>query len=110
MSSRELEITKAPHQHGVPICDSLVAFSYRKGTRKVAEAYLNYLYTPEAQDIIARNYYRPRDPAIAAKYQGRFARVPLFQIDRNFGGWSRAQAAHFNDGATFDQIMESIRR
>ena len=82
----------------------------RKGTRKVAEAYLNYLYTPEAQEIIAQNYYRPRNPAVAAKYAGRFAHLPLFTIDRNFGGWAKAQAAYFNDGGVFDQIMESIHR
>ncbi|MEG3154263.1 sulfate ABC transporter substrate-binding protein [Sphingomonas sp. RB1R13] len=82
----------------------------KKGTRKVAEAYLNYLYTPEAQEIIAQNYYRPRNPAVAAKYAGRFAHLPLFTIDRNFGGWAKAQAAYFNDGGVFDQIMESIHR
>ena len=82
----------------------------RKGTRKVAEAYLKYLYTPEAQEIIAQNYYRPRNPAVAAKYAGRFAHLPLFTIDRNFGGWAKAQAAYFNDGGVFDQIMESIHR
>jgi len=82
----------------------------KKGTRKVAEAYLNYLYTPEAQDIIAQNYYRPRNPAVAAKYASRFAHLPLFTIDRNFGGWAKAQAAYFNDGGVFDQIMESIHR
>ena len=91
----------------VAIVDKVVD---RKGTRKVAEAYLNYLYTPEAQDIIARNYYRPRNPSVAAKYKGRFPSIPLFTIDRNFGGWAKAQAAHFNDGGMFDQIMESIRR
>jgi len=81
-----------------------------KGTRKAAEAYLRYLYTPEAQDIIARNYYRPRNPAVAAKYRARFPNIALFTIDRNFGGWSRAQAAHFADGATFDQIIEAVKR
>ena len=82
----------------------------KKGTRKVAEAYLDYLYTPEAQAIIAANYYRPRGPAVAARVKGRFPSLPLFTIDRNFGGWNKAQAAHFADGAMFDQIMESIRR
>ncbi|MDP9085444.1 MAG: sulfate ABC transporter substrate-binding protein [Pseudomonadota bacterium] len=82
----------------------------KKGTRKVAEAYLNYLYTPEAQEIIAQNYYRPRNPAVAAKYASRFAHLPLFTIDRNFGGWAKAQASYFNDGGVFDQIMESIHR
>ena len=82
----------------------------RRGTRKVAEAYLNFLYTPEAQEIIAKNYYRPRDPAVAARYAGRFPRMALFTIDRNFGGWARAQATHFNDGGVFDQIFENAKR
>ncbi len=82
----------------------------RKGTRKVAEAYLKYLYTPEAQEIIAKNYYRPRDPAVAAKYAAKFPKVELLTIDGNFGGWQRAQAAHFNDGGMFDQLFEDARR
>ena len=82
----------------------------RKGTRKVAEAYLKYLYTPEAQEIIAKNYYRPRDPAVAAKYAAKFPKVALLTIDGNFGGWQRAQAAHFNDGGMFDQLFEDARR
>ena len=82
----------------------------RRGTRKVAEAYLNFLYTPEAQEIIAKNYYRPRDPAVAARYAGKFPRMALFTIDRNFGGWARAQATHFNDGGVFDQIFENAKR
>ena len=82
----------------------------RKGTRKVAEAYLNYLYTPEAQEIIARNYYRPRDPAVAAKYAARFRKLPLLTIDHNFGGWQRTQAAHFSDGGMFDQLFEDAKR
>lgn len=79
------------------------------GTQKVAEAYLRYLYTPEAQEIEARNFYRPRNPAIAKKYAGQFKPLKLFTIDRNFGGWHRAQQAHFADGATFDQIEAEIR-
>ena len=82
----------------------------RRGTRKTAEAYLNFLYTPEAQEIIAKNYYRPRDPAVAARYAGKFPKMALFTIDRNFGGWARAQATHFNDGGVFDQIFENARR
>ena len=82
----------------------------KKGTRKQAEAYLKYLYTPEAQEIIAANYYRPRNPQVAAKYSGRFPKIPLFTINRNFGGWARAQAAHFADGAAFDQIMVDAKR
>jgi sulfate transport system substrate-binding protein len=79
-------------------------------TRAVAEAYLKYLYTPEAQEIIARNYYRPRNPQVAAKYKSRFPNVRLFTIDRSFGGWDKAQANHFNDGALFDQIFEQAKR
>ena len=82
----------------------------KKGTRKVAEAYLRFLYTPEGQEIIARNYYRPRDPAVAAKYKAQFANIPLLTIDRNFGGWKRTQAAHFNDGGLFDQLFEDAKK
>ncbi len=80
------------------------------GTRKVATAYLNYLYTPEAQEIIARNYYRPRDPAVAARHAGQFVKLPLFTIDRNFGGWAKVQAIHFNNGGLFDQVFEDAKR
>ncbi|MDB5686448.1 MAG: sulfate transporter periplasmic sulfate-binding protein [Rhizorhabdus sp.] len=80
------------------------------GTRKVAEAYLKYLYTPEAQEIIARNHYRPRDARAAAKYGAQFPRLSLFTIDRHFGGWAKAQATHFDDGALFDQIFASAKR
>jgi sulfate transport system substrate-binding protein len=82
----------------------------RRGTRKVAEAYLKYLYTPEAQEIIAKHYYRPRDPKVAAKYKAIFPNISLFTIDRNFGGWKQAQANHFNDGGLFDQIFENAKR
>ena len=80
------------------------------GTRKVATAYLNYLYTPEAQEIIARNHYRPRDPAVAARHAGKFAKLPLFSIDKNFGGWAKAQGIHFNNGGLFDQVFEDAKR
>jgi sulfate/thiosulfate transport system substrate-binding protein len=76
----------------------------RKGTRAVAEAYLKFLYTPEGQEIAAKNHYRPRDPNVAAKYASTFATVKLFTIDEAFGGWQKAQKAHFADGGTFDQI------
>jgi sulfate/thiosulfate-binding protein len=75
----------------------------RRGTRKVAEAYLRFLYTPQGQDIIARNFYRPRD----ADGQPNTPPVPgikLVTIDDTFGGWEKAQATHFADGGTFDQI------
>jgi sulfate transport system substrate-binding protein len=76
----------------------------RRGTRKVAQAYLEYLYTPEGQDIAGRHYYRPRLQAAAAKYAGQFAKVELFTIDQVFGGWQKAQATHFADGGVFDRI------
>jgi sulfate/thiosulfate transport system substrate-binding protein len=82
----------------------------RKKTRPIAEAYLNFLYSPEAQEIIARNHYRPRDAGVLAKYQSAFANVKLFTIDEAFGGWQAAQKAHFADGGTFDQIYKPGRR
>jgi sulfate/thiosulfate-binding protein len=76
----------------------------KKGTREVATAYLNYLYSPEGQEIAAKNYYRPRNEAVAEKYKDKFAKVELFTIDQEFGGWDKAQKTHFSDGGTFDQI------
>ena len=76
----------------------------KRGTRKVAEAYLEYLYSPEAQEIAGRHYYRPRDPKVAEKYARQFAKVNLITIDDVFGGWDKAQKTHFADGGTFDQI------
>lgn len=76
----------------------------RRGTRAVARAYLEYLYSPEGQEIAAKNHYRPRDPNVAARYGGTFAKVTLFTIDEAFGGWDAAQKTHFADGGTFDQI------
>ena len=76
----------------------------KKGTRKLAEEYLAYLYSPEGQDIAGQNFYRPTDPKVAAKYSKQFAPVKLFTIDEVFGGWSKAQKTHFDDGGVFDQI------
>ncbi len=76
----------------------------KRGTRKQAQAYLDYLYTAEGQEIAAKNYYRPRDPKVAAKYAKQFAPVKLFTIDELFGGWRTAQKTHFDDGGVFDQI------
>ena len=78
----------------------------KHGTRKVAEAYLNYLYTDEAQDIIAKNYYRPATDKAAKKYASQFAKVKLFTIEQVAGGWTSAQKAHFADGGIFDQIYQ----
>ena len=76
----------------------------RKGTRKVAEAYLQYLYSEEGQDIAGRNYYRPTDAKAAAKYAKQFPKIALVTIDGAFGGWPNATKTHFVDGAIFDQI------
>jgi len=82
----------------------------KHGTRKVAQAYLEYLYTPEGQDLAAQNYYRPRDAKVAAKYTKQFGKVNLFTIDDVFGGWRTAQKTHFSEGGVFDQIYLSGRR
>jgi sulfate/thiosulfate-binding protein len=84
----------------VAVVDKVVL---RKGTRTVAEEYLKYLYTPVGQEIIARNYYRPRDAAVAAKHAELFPKLELVTI-KDFGGWTKAQKEHFGDGGVFDQI------
>ena len=76
----------------------------KHGTRKLAEAYLNFLYTPQAQDIIAQNFYRPRNPAALKKYAANFPKIKLFTLGEVFGNWRTAQKTHFNDGGVFDQI------
>jgi sulfate transport system substrate-binding protein len=76
----------------------------RHGTRAVAQAYLEYLYSPEGQDLAGQNYYRPIDPAAAAKYARQYPKVNLFTIDEVFGGWTKAQKTHFADGGTFDKV------
>jgi sulfate transport system substrate-binding protein len=76
----------------------------RHGTQKLAKAYLDFLYTPEGQEIIARNFYRPQSPVVAAKYGAVFPKLELLTIDKDFGGWKKAQSRHFADGGVFDQI------
>ncbi|HEY2068114.1 MAG TPA: sulfate ABC transporter substrate-binding protein [Rhizomicrobium sp.] len=78
----------------------------RHGTRKVAEAYLNFLYSREGQEIEAKNYYRPRDAQVAAAHAKQFPTIKLYTIDDTFGGWTKAQATHFSDGGVFDQIYK----
>ncbi|MES2895163.1 MAG: sulfate ABC transporter substrate-binding protein [Pseudomonadota bacterium] len=78
----------------------------RKKTRTVAEGYLNFLYSPIAQDLIGRNHYRPRGAEAAAKYASKFPKIPLVTIDDSFGGWKKAQATHFADGGVFDKIYK----
>lgn len=82
----------------------------RHGTGEVAEAYLRYLYTPEAQDIIARHYFRPTDEAVKAKYAAKFPKVNLVTVDGSFGGWQAAQRRFFIDGGVFDTIFTNARR
>ena len=85
----------------VAVVDKVVA---KKGTKAVAEEYLRFLYSPEGQEIAAKNHYRPRDEKVLAKYAATFAKVQLFTIDQAFGGWQNAQKTHFADRGLFDQI------
>ncbi|HET7061538.1 MAG TPA: sulfate ABC transporter substrate-binding protein [Nitrosospira sp.] len=78
----------------------------KKGTRAVAEAYLQYLYSDEGQEIAAKNFYRPTNPKVAEKYAAKFPSIKLFKIDEAFGGWKNAFKVHFADGGTFDQIYQ----
>jgi sulfate/thiosulfate-binding protein len=88
----------------VAIVDSVVD---RKGTRQVAQAYLEYLYTPTGQDIVAKHFFRPRDADVLARFQHQYPELRMFTIDEVFGGWTKAQPHHFNDGGVFDRIYET---
>jgi sulfate transport system substrate-binding protein len=90
----------------VAVVDSVVD---RRGTRREAQAYVEFLYTPEAQELAARHFYRPRNPEVLARHRARFPEVRLLTIDRDFGGWAAAQARHFDEGGTFDRIFEGWR-
>ncbi|AXS81287.1 sulfate ABC transporter substrate-binding protein [Dechloromonas sp. HYN0024] len=85
----------------VAVVDKVVE---KHGTRLTAQAYLDYLYSDEGQNIAAKHYYRPRDAKVAAKYAAQFPKIKLVTIDDTFGGWQKAQKTHFADGGTFDQI------
>ncbi len=87
----------------VAIVDKVVD---RKKTRTVAEGYLNFLYSPLAQDLIGKNHYRPRNAQALAKYAAKFKKIPLVTIDDTFGGWAKAQKTHFADGGVFDKIYK----
>jgi sulfate/thiosulfate-binding protein len=78
----------------------------KHGTRAVAQAYLEFLYTPEGQEIAAKRFYRPRLPEVAKKYEGQFAKLKLFTVDELAGGWAKAQATHFADNGVFDQVYQ----
>ena len=84
----------------VAVVDAVVL---RHGTREVARSYLQYLYSSEGQEVIARNYYRPRDVQVAARYAQQFPRLTLATV-ADFGGWQKVQREHFDDGGVFDQI------
>jgi sulfate transport system substrate-binding protein len=90
----------------VAVVDKIAA---RHGTAAVAKAYLDFLYSPEGQEIAARNYYRPRSKEVAAKYDSQFPHLALFTVDEVFGGWQKAQKKHFEEGGTFDQIYQPGR-
>lgn len=104
-SPGELDIVTPPvsilAEPPVAVVDKVVD---RKGTRAIAEAYLQYLYSAEGQEIAAKRHYRPRDANVATKYAGSFTKLNLFTIDDVFGGWQKAQKTHFVDGGVFDQI------
>ena len=78
----------------------------KHGTRQVAQAYLEFLYTEEGQTIAAKNFYRPRLKSVAARWSVQFPKVKLFTVDEVFGGWQKAQKSHFADGGVFDQIYQ----
>ncbi len=78
----------------------------RRGTRREAQAYLDFLYTPEGQELTARHYYRPRSAEVLARHRAQFPEVRVLTIDRDFGGWAAAQKTHFDDGGIFDRIVE----
>lgn len=90
----------------VTIIDKVVD---KRGTRKIAEAYLSYLYSPQGQEIAARNFYRPRLAIVAKKFERQFPAMELLTIDKDFGGWKQAQQKHFADGGIFDQIYQPGR-
>jgi sulfate/thiosulfate transport system substrate-binding protein len=81
-------------------------YATKHGAAEVAQAYLEFLYTPDSQRVAAKHYYRPRDPTVAAEFQSVFPNVELFTIDELFGGWQSAQKKHFADGGVFDQIYQ----
>ncbi|MCU6601320.1 sulfate ABC transporter substrate-binding protein [Peribacillus frigoritolerans] len=87
----------------VAVIDEVVE---KKGTKEVAEAYLEYLYTDAGQEIAAKNFYRPRDEKVLAEYGDQFANIDMVTVDDTFGGWKKAQETHFNDGGTFDEIYQ----
>jgi sulfate transport system substrate-binding protein len=91
----------------VAIVDKVAA---KKGTTALAKAYLDFHWSPEGQEIIAKNNFRPRDPAIFKKHAHRFANLKLFTVDQTLGGWAKVSKTHFADGGSYDQVMAGIKR
>ncbi|WP_457447251.1 sulfate ABC transporter substrate-binding protein [Roseateles sp. P5_E4] len=91
----------------VAIVDKVAA---KKGSAALAKAYLDFHWSPEGQEIIAKNNFRPRDPAIFKKHAQRFANIKLFTVDQTLGGWAKVSKTHFADGGSFDQVMAGIKR
>jgi sulfate transport system substrate-binding protein len=94
-------------ENPVAVVDKVVD---KRGTRKQAEAYLKYLWSDEGQEIAAKHHLRPRSAKVAAKYAKDFPKVSTFTVDAVFGGWKRAQADHFNDGALYDQVITRAKK
>ncbi|WP_374433940.1 sulfate ABC transporter substrate-binding protein [Inhella sp.] len=94
-------------ENPVSVVDKVVD---RRGTRALAEAYLQYLYSPVGQEIAAKHHLRPRDPKVLAQQAKRFPKVETFTVDEVFGGWTQAQKEHFNDGGLYDQIIGAAKR
>jgi sulfate/thiosulfate transport system substrate-binding protein len=90
----------------VTVVDKIVD---KRGTREAAQAYLEYLYTPEGQELAAKHFYRPRLETVAKKYENQFPKLNLLTIDQDFGGWQKAQSTHFADGGVFDQIYQPTK-
>ena len=91
-----------------PTISVVDAVTHGKGARGVAASYIKYLYTPQAQHIAAKHYYRPHDPSVTARYEDRFPHLELFTVDEVSGGWQRAQKSHFSRGGVFDQITGDV--
>ena len=89
--------------HSVAVVEKVAR---RRGTEAVARAYLEFLYTDQGQEIIAKNFYRPRNPAVAARFKQQFPELKLVTVDAIFGGWTKAQATHFAEGGVFDQVFK----
>ena len=94
-------------ENPVSVIDKVVD---RKGTRKQAEAYLKYLWSDEGQEIVAQHNLRPRSEKVLAKYAKQFPKISLFTVDEVFGGWTKAQKEHFDDGGTYDQVIAAAKK